>query len=86
MRFKLAERANIQVSPIRKIFAQLPDIIEKRKKDGLDPLIDLSIGQPHLEPNPEVMKKMREMEEFRESQGYTCSRGKKNAASHCEII
>lgn len=59
--FKLAKRADTSVSAIRKIFAQIPNIDIKRKKEGQSPLIDLSIGQPHLLPNPEVMQELKEM-------------------------
>ncbi len=73
--FRLAKRASISVSPIRKIFQQLPAIKEKRLKEGLNPLIDLSIGQPHLAANPEVMQNLAEMKVSQADQGYSSAQG-----------
>lgn len=73
--FRLTQRSNISVSPIRKIFQQLPAIKEKRKQEGLSPLIDLSIGQPHVAANPEVMQHLVDMEISQTSQGYSSAQG-----------
>ena len=73
--FHLAKRANINVSEIRKVFAQIPTIKAQRLLEGLPPLIDLSIGQPHLPPNPEVMQKLNAMQPPKNVQGYTAAQG-----------
>lgn len=75
--FRLASRANIPVSSIRNIFKQLPDVKEKREKESLSPLIDLSIGQPHILANQEVMKNLEEMKGSQSSQGYTSAQGER---------
>lgn len=72
---ELAKRANITVSEIRKIFAQISAIKAKRLEEGLAPLIDLSIGQPHLPPNPDVMHKLNTMHIPTNVQGYTAAQG-----------
>jgi aspartate aminotransferase len=73
--FHLAERAKTEVSPIRQIFRQLPAIEARRKAEGLSPLIDLSIGQPHIAANPEVMQKLQEMEVTQAALGYAPAQG-----------
>lgn len=73
--FKVAERTNIQVSQIRQIFQQIPAIKTKRQSEGLSPLIDLSIGQPHIPANPQVMQALKEMEPNQLSQGYSAAQG-----------
>lgn len=73
--FRLAERSKIPVSKIRQIFQQIPEIKLKREKEGLSPLIDLSIGQPHFPPNPEVMKLLEEMKPAQTSMGYSAAQG-----------
>lgn len=75
MSFKLSKRSNIAPPPIRKIFQQLPAIAEKRKAEGLTPLIDLSIGQPHVAANPEVMENLRKMDISSSQQGYSPAQG-----------
>jgi aspartate/methionine/tyrosine aminotransferase len=73
--FRLAKRASIAVSPIRRIFQQLPTIKEKRQIDGLSPLIDLSVGQPHLEANPDVMKSLEKVQVCQIAQSYSPAQG-----------
>ncbi len=73
--FRFASRAETPVSDIRKIFQQLPEVNAKRISEGLSPLINLSIGQPHLPANPEVMKKIEETKYSQSSQGYSSAQG-----------
>jgi aspartate aminotransferase len=75
MQSRLAKRAQISVSPIRKIFQQLPAIARQRLEEGLPPLIDLSIGQPHIPANPAVMKSLNEMQPAKDSYGYSSAQG-----------
>jgi len=52
---KLTERTNAPLSSIREISSQIPVINKEREFFGLDPLINLSIGQPHIPPDPKVL-------------------------------
>ena len=71
-----ADRANIPVSKIREIFKVLPHIkAQREKEDPKNPLIDLSIGQPHIAPNPVVMKQLNDMKANKTSLGYTSAQG-----------
>lgn len=71
-----AMRAHIPVSKIRETFKALPAIkLQREKEDPKNPLIDLSIGQPHIEPNPVVMKHLNEMKANKTSLGYTSAQG-----------
>ncbi len=76
--FKLAARAQGKVSAIREIFQELPNVKEKRITQNLSPLIDLSIGQPHVPAHPEVMKKLEEMKPSSSSQGYSSAKGEQS--------
>jgi|GEM_PF-2149740 len=64
MKIKLSGRAQVEFSGIRKVFQQLPEINNERIANGLEPIIDLTIGQPHLPVNPVVLtalqKKLKE--------------------------
>jgi aspartate aminotransferase len=51
---QLASRTAAPPSAIRQIFAQIPRLNAKRSVEGRSSIIDLSIGQPHLPPNPAV--------------------------------
>ncbi len=71
-----ANRANITVSKIREIVTALPDIKAQREKDDpKNPLINLSIGQPHIAPNPIVMQRLDAMKPNKASLGYTSAQG-----------
>ena len=52
----LAKRACLPTDAIDAIFTQVPTINAERALDGLSPIIDLSIGEPHLELNGEILK------------------------------
>ncbi len=43
-----ATRANVPINEIRKIFYQIPKVNSERISLGLEPVINLSIGQPHI--------------------------------------
>jgi aspartate aminotransferase len=73
--FRTTKRSNIPVSAIRKIFAQIPAVAAERKTKGLAPLINISIGQPHINPHPEVMRKLSILSSDQSSVGYTPAQG-----------
>lgn len=52
MKIRLAERTKTLSSSIRTITEQLALINQARAQLSLEPIIDLSIGQPHLAANP----------------------------------
>ncbi len=52
----LAKRACLPSDTIDEIFTQIPIINEKRIVDGLPPIIDLSIGEPHLSMNVALLR------------------------------
>lgn len=54
----LSKRADTPISAIRQILGQLPALNQQRKSSGQAPVINLSIGQPHLPPNPTVMRRL----------------------------
>lgn len=54
----LSQRTKKQASPIRKIFSQLPSLNSERIHSGLDGIIDLTIGQPHLPVNSFAIKEV----------------------------
>lgn len=72
---KIAARADVPVSSIRQIFQQLPLLRRQRAMDGLSPLIDLSIGQPHIPPHPEVLQSYTKIKEDSRHMGYSPAQG-----------
>lgn len=62
-------------SKIREIFRQVPQVAKKRVQDGLPPLINLSIGEPHLPENP-VMHVKKETSPFPGGFGYSAAEGR----------
>jgi|GEM_PF-3892065 len=78
-KISLAERALSDVSEIRQRFEQQDKIDEMLKKEGLQPVLRLSIGQPHLKSSPVQKLAMDDVHEGRDSipEGYTPSKGLK---------
>ena len=79
-----AKRTKQPVNPIRLMCRQIPVINQERKNLGLDPLIDLTIGQPHMPMNTAVLEKLIEKlqkikdlppEEIIKEMGYSNSGG-----------
>ncbi len=73
--FRLTKRAEIPVSQIRQIFQKIPAVKLERQQAGLSDLIDLSIGQPHLSANPNVMQALENMQPTKAAQGYSAAQG-----------
>jgi aspartate aminotransferase len=73
---RFTQRTSAPVSPIRKIFVKIPEARERLKQQGKT-LIDLSIGQPHIAPNPEVIRRIESDEKNNAAKylGYTSSLG-----------
>lgn len=60
MRITLADRTRLASSPIREIFQQIPAVNNERvNMMGLDPVMDLTIGQPHIPMNPTALGGIR---------------------------
>jgi len=56
----LAERTkNVAAAATRKLFHQVPLVNAWRKTLGLPPVINLTLGQPHLPINPRVVEKLQ---------------------------
>lgn len=55
---KLSERTKAPKSAIREVFDLIPIVNAKRAKEGLEPIISLAIGEPHLSVNPSVLNKL----------------------------
>jgi aspartate/methionine/tyrosine aminotransferase len=55
-RITLAKRTCLPPDPIDEIFTQIPSINEKRLAAGLPAIINLSVGEPHLNINPAVLQ------------------------------
>lgn len=78
----LTKRTQAPRSAIRAIFDKIKMIDQKRKALGLEPIINLSIGQPHLPPNPVVMEKvLRELASGNVSYDYSPSKGREETLS-----
>ncbi|OAI48596.1 hypothetical protein AYO45_04635 [Gammaproteobacteria bacterium SCGC AG-212-F23] len=58
MPIQLAERTKVPGSAIRQIFKTLTTINAERKKDNLQPIRNLSIGQPHIKLNQVVVDRL----------------------------
>lgn len=59
MKIQFADRTKTAISPIRKIFENLPQLNQQRAALKLEPIIDLSVGQPHIAPNPQALEGIR---------------------------
>ncbi|MFT4552290.1 MAG: aspartate aminotransferase [Chlamydiales bacterium] len=79
-----AKRTKQAVNPIRVICRQIPVINKERETLGLDPLIDLTIGQPHIPMNTAILEKLIEKlqeikdlprEQITKEMGYSNSSG-----------
>jgi aspartate/methionine/tyrosine aminotransferase len=55
-----AKRSKQPVNPIRMMCRKIPTVNKERQKLGLDPLIDLTIGQPHIPMNTTILDKLIE--------------------------
>lgn len=71
----LSERSKNPVSEIRLMFAKIPAVAKRRKAEGLPALIDLSIGRPHMPPNPVVMQHINQYVPSASSLSYTPAQG-----------
>ncbi|HBD7103574.1 TPA: pyridoxal phosphate-dependent aminotransferase [Legionella pneumophila] len=56
----LALRAKTNRNPVDEIFSRIPVINHERKERNLPPIIDLSIGEPHLGINDNVIKSLNQ--------------------------
>ncbi|MFO3105506.1 hypothetical protein SCP13_07100 [Legionella pneumophila serogroup 1] len=54
----LALRAKTNRNPVDEIFSRIPVINHERMERDLPPIIDLSIGEPHLGINDNVIKSL----------------------------
>lgn len=79
-----AKRTRQAVNPIRVMCRQIPIVNKERENLGLEPLIDLTIGQPHIPMNTEILEKLIEKlqeiknlpsQEITKEMGYSNSSG-----------
>jgi aspartate aminotransferase len=56
----LAARTQAKPSAIRKMLAEVTRLNHQRRKKGQPLITNLTVGQPHMPPNPQVLKKLSE--------------------------
>ncbi len=57
---KLTARTKVDMAVTRKMFAQVPMVNAERATLGLPPVINLTLGQPHVPLNSEVIKTLKQ--------------------------
>lgn len=74
----LADRTQFKLSKTLEIFQKMPFLNQERIKMGLEPVIDLGMGQPHLPVNPialEALAVKLQDENLKKEFGYSAIRG-----------
>lgn len=58
-KIKLAKRTNTKPDPIDDVFESIPVINKQRLEAGLEPIISLAVGEPHLPVNAEIKEALK---------------------------
>jgi aspartate aminotransferase len=73
----LTARTKAKPSAIRKMLSEVTRLNSKKRVEGLPLIINLTVGQPHLPPNPRVIEKLNEvLSSGRIDFGYSSSAGR----------
>jgi aspartate/methionine/tyrosine aminotransferase len=80
---QLAKRTNLPYDPIDSITSSIPSINKQRKQNGLEPIIGMNVGEPHLPILPKVLE---ELIQFLNSKEATTSLGYAPLAGSSESL